>query len=108
MKVRALRFYACNFCLTYNLISAMNHHLKSKDKKVSYLRVSTGVRNVINSNTIKCLVTQYCYIPLQIRMSVSYAGNLIYVETPSQTSTHYSRYRKLSNVIDDQQGCEKR
>ena len=32
----------------------------------------------------------------------------LYVETPSQTSTHYSRQTKLSNVIDDQQDCEKR
>ena len=33
MKVCALLFYACNFCITYNLISTMNHHSKSKDKK---------------------------------------------------------------------------
>ena len=43
-------FHACNFCIAYNLISTMNHYSKSEDK-------NTGVVNIINSNTMKCLVT---------------------------------------------------
>ena len=42
-------FDPCNFCIAYNLISTMNHFSKSEDK-------NTGVVNIINSNTIKCLV----------------------------------------------------
>ena len=45
-----LTFHACNFCIAYNLISTMNHYSKSEDK-------NTGVINIINSNTTKCLVT---------------------------------------------------
>ena len=32
-----LLFYACNFCLTYNVTSIMNCHSKSKDKKFTWL-----------------------------------------------------------------------
>ena len=31
------------------------------------MRVNTGVINIINSNTTKCLVTQYFYIPLEVK-----------------------------------------
>ena len=43
----------------------------------TYLQVNTGVINIINSNTAKCLVTQYCYTSLQVKTNVSYAGNLV-------------------------------
>ena len=32
----------------------------------------------------------------------------LYVETPSQTSTHYSRQRNLSNVIHYQQDYDRK
>ena len=41
----------------------MNHYSKSEDKNFP----NTAVINIINSNTAKCLVTQYCYIPLQVK-----------------------------------------
>ena len=51
--------------------------LQVKKIEVSYLRINTGVVNIINSNTIKCLVTRYCYIPLQVKNECDYARNLI-------------------------------
>ena len=45
-----ITFHARNFCIAYNLISTMNHYSKSEEK-------NTGVVNIINSNTTKCLVT---------------------------------------------------
>ena len=41
----------------------------------------------LTSNTIKCLVTQHCYIPLQVKTNVSYAGNLICRKTLSDVNT---------------------
>ena len=51
------------------------------------MRVNTGVGNIIDSNTIKCLVTQYCYIPLQVKTNVGYTGNLVCRNTLSDIDT---------------------
>ena len=54
----------------------------------------------------KCLVTQYCHLPSQVRMSVSYASNFIHGKTLSDISIPFMK-RKHSSVIFAQQDCEK-
>ena len=73
----------------------MNHYCKSEDK-------NTGVVNIIYSNTTKCLVTSYCYIPLQVKTNVCYARYLICRNTLSYN------VEKSIKVIYYQQYCKKR
>ena len=40
VQVRTLLFHACNFCMTYNLISTMNHHSKTEDKNFPICELS--------------------------------------------------------------------